>query len=123
MPGSDFNAVEPMQVDLPPEENDNAEEEAFIVENPSLVRKLTLKTNFVGFRQIVSDSRFCFQDLEGYINNYTGMAKLLRLIHIADHCPTLRVEALKMAILHVQGTFNVAMYQQLHKKLRDALAS
>lgn len=39
MPGSDFsgNAVEPMQVDLPAEENDNTEEEVFSVENPTLV--------------------------------------------------------------------------------------
>ncbi|CAL8100263.1 unnamed protein product [Orchesella dallaii] len=98
MPGSDYsgNAVEPMQVDLPSEENDNAEEEAFTVENPTL-------------------------DLESYINSYNGMAKLLRLIHIADHCPSLKVEALKMAINHVQGTFNVAMYQQLHKKLRETM--
>jgi len=62
-----------------------------------------------------------FQDLEGYINNYTGMARLLRLLHIADHCPSLRVEALKMAIIHVQSTYNVSMYQQLHKKLREAV--
>lgn len=48
------------------------------------------------------------------------MAKLFRLIHIADHSPALRLEALKMAIEHVKNTFNVAMYQQLHKKMRDA---
>jgi COP9 signalosome complex subunit 1 len=29
--------VEPMQVDAPPEDNDNNEEEPYIVENPSLV--------------------------------------------------------------------------------------
>ncbi|CAG7725017.1 unnamed protein product [Allacma fusca] len=98
MPGSDYNPVEPMQVDLPPEENDNTEEETFIVENPTL-------------------------DLDSYINNYSGMARLLRLLHIADHCPPLRIEALKMAINHVQNTFNVPMYQQLHKKLRDAIAT
>jgi hypothetical protein len=31
------SAVEPMQVDAPPEDNDNNEEEPYIVENPSLV--------------------------------------------------------------------------------------
>lgn len=31
------NAVEPMQVDAPPEDNDNTEEEPYIVENPTLV--------------------------------------------------------------------------------------
>lgn len=32
------NVVEPMQVDVPAEDNDNAEEEPYIVENPTLVR-------------------------------------------------------------------------------------
>jgi hypothetical protein len=31
------NAVEPMQVDAPAEDNDNTEEEPYIVENPTLV--------------------------------------------------------------------------------------
>lgn len=31
------NVVEPMQVDAPTEDNDNAEEEPYIVENPTLV--------------------------------------------------------------------------------------
>ncbi len=66
---------------------------------------------------------FYVQDLEGYANIYSGLAKLFRLIHIADHCPQLRVEALKMAIQHVINTHNVAMYQQLYKKLRDATAT
>lgn len=42
------NAVEPMQVDAPPEDNDNNEEESYVVENPSL-------------------------DLEVYANSYTGI--------------------------------------------------
>lgn len=33
------NAVEPMQVDAPAEDNDNTEEEPYIVENPTLVSK------------------------------------------------------------------------------------
>jgi len=51
MPGSDYsgNAVEPMQVDLPSEENDNAEEEAFTVENPTLVGRLLKDANIVAF--------------------------------------------------------------------------
>jgi hypothetical protein len=40
MPGSDYNAVEPMQVDLPPEENENIEEENFTVDNPTIVSLL-----------------------------------------------------------------------------------
>jgi len=38
MPGSDYNAVEPMQIDIAPEENDNnTEDQSFVVESPSLV--------------------------------------------------------------------------------------
>lgn len=58
------------------------------------------------------------QDLESYAASYTGIAKLFRLIHIADHCPSLKTDALKMAIVHVKQTYSVDMYQHLHKKIR-----
>lgn len=84
-----------MQVDVQPEDNDNNEEENYMVEDPTM-------------------------DLEYYANAYTGLARLYRLIFIADHCPTLRLEAIKMAIHYVMSqTYNVNMYQQLHKKLAD----
>lgn len=94
----DQNAVEPMQVDAPPEDNDNNEEESYIVENPSL-------------------------DLEVYASSYTGLARLYRLMYIADHCPSLRLEALKMAVTYVMVTYNVNLYQQLHQKLGEALGN
>lgn len=92
------NAVEPMQVDAPTEDNDNIEDDLYIVENPTL-------------------------DLEVYANSYTGLAKLYRLIYIADHCPSLRIEALKMAISYVMTTYNVSLYILLHKKLLHAMGS
>lgn len=92
------NAVEPMQVDAPPEDNDNNEEETYIVENPSL-------------------------DLEVYANSYIGLAKLYRLIFIIDHCPSLRLEALKMAISYVMITYNVNLYQVLHQKLAEVTSN
>ena len=73
-----LGGVEPMQVDLQ-EENDNDgvseqnEEQVYNVDNPSL-------------------------DLEAYAAAYTGLAKLYRLQFIAEHCPLLRIEALKLAI-------------------------
>ncbi|EEB17531.1 COP9 signalosome complex subunit, putative [Pediculus humanus corporis] len=91
-------AVEPMQVDAPPEDNDNTEEEPHVVENPTI-------------------------DLETYANSYTGLARLNRLKYIADHCPALRVEALKMALSYVMNTYNVILYQQLHKSLQNAVGS
>lgn len=80
-----------MQVDVPVEDNENTEEETYTVENPTM-------------------------DLEAYANAYTGFMRLNRLVYIADHCPILRQEALKMAIQYVMTTYNVSMYQMLHKK-------
>ncbi|MPC22749.1 COP9 signalosome complex subunit 1 [Portunus trituberculatus] len=91
------NNVEPMVIDMAVEENDNTEEEPVIVESTSL-------------------------DLETYANCYTGLAKLQRLIFIADRCPQLRVEALRMAIFYVQTTYNVNLYTQLHRKLQEAVS-
>jgi len=38
--------VEPMQVDVPAEDNDNAEEEPYVVENPTLVCTQKSRINF-----------------------------------------------------------------------------
>ena len=62
-----------------------------------------------------------FQDLEVYITSYKGMAKLHSLMFIADHCPPLQQEALKMALVHVLTTYNTQIYQNIHKKLVDAI--
>ena len=87
-----------MQVDVPPEDNDNNEEETYIVENPSL-------------------------DLEVYANSYVGLAKLYRLLYIIEHCPSLKLEALKMSISYVMTTYNVNMYKLLHQKLAEYLST
>lgn len=87
-----------MQVDVAMEDNENNEDESYTVENPSI-------------------------DLESYANSYTGLARLYRLIFIADHCPSLRLEALKMAINYVMSTYNVTLYQHLHKKVAQAATS
>lgn len=84
-----------MQVDVPMEDNENNEEETYIVENPTI-------------------------DIDFYANSYTGLARLYRLMFVADHCPSLRLEALKMAINYVMSTYNVTLYQHLHKKLAQA---
>ncbi|EDV97606.1 COP9 signalosome complex subunit 1b [Drosophila grimshawi] len=98
MPPLMQNAVEPMQVDAPPnEDNENNEEQQIVVENPTI-------------------------DLEVYANQYTGIARLDRLIYVADVCPLLALESLKMAITYVQSTYNVKVYQMLHKRLSDLQA-
>ncbi|XP_004709273.1 COP9 signalosome complex subunit 1 [Echinops telfairi] len=89
-------AVEPMQIDVDPQEDpQNASDVSYVVENPTL-------------------------DLEQYAASYSGLMRIERLQFIADHCPPLRVEALKMALSFVQRTFNVDMYEEVHRKLSEA---
>ncbi|KAG1675709.1 COP9 signalosome complex subunit 1 [Nymphon striatum] len=93
-----INSVEPMQVDAPAvEENENNEEVRYTVDNPTL-------------------------DLESYAANFSKLGKLYRLMYIADHCPTLSLEGLRMAFAEVQKTFNVSLYQTIHRKLTEAAA-
>ncbi|XP_071307567.1 COP9 signalosome complex subunit 1 isoform X1 [Agelaius tricolor] len=89
-------AVEPMQIDVDPQEDQqNSPDINYVVENPTL-------------------------DLEQYASSYSGLMRIERLQFIADHCPQLRVEALKMALSFVQRTFNVDVYEEIHKKLSEA---
>ncbi|KAG2461109.1 CSN1 protein, partial [Polypterus senegalus] len=89
-------AVEPMQIDADPQEDQqNAPDTNYVVENPTL-------------------------DLEQYASSYSGLMRIERLQFIADHCPQLRIEALKMALSFVQRTFNVDVYEEIHRKLTDA---
>ncbi|XP_037113440.1 COP9 signalosome complex subunit 1 isoform X1 [Syngnathus acus] len=89
-------AVEPMQIDADPQEDQqNAPDINYIVENPTL-------------------------DLEQYATSYGGLMRIERLQFIAEHCPQLRVESLKMALTFVQRTFNVDTYEEVHRKLSDA---
>ncbi|KAF6269325.1 G protein pathway suppressor 1 [Rhinolophus ferrumequinum] len=92
-------AVEPMQIDVDPQEDpQNTPDVNYVVENPTL-------------------------DLEQYAASYSGLMRIERLQFIADHCPPLRVEALKMALSFVQRTFNVDMYEEVHRKLSEATRS
>ena len=52
---------------------------------------------------------------------YAGMAKLLRLLHIASRCRSLRIDALRLALNHVQTTHNVSMYRSIHTQLVEAI--
>ncbi|XP_012410334.1 COP9 signalosome complex subunit 1, partial [Trichechus manatus latirostris] len=85
-----------MQIDVDPQEDpQSAPDVNYVVENPTL-------------------------DLEQYAASYSGLMRIERLQFIADHCPPLRVEALKMALSFVQRTFNVDMYEEIHRKLSEA---
>lgn len=88
--------MELVQVDAMLEENDNNDDNQYNVENPSL-------------------------DLETYAMSTTGLSRLYRLIYVSDVCPSLRVEALKLALKYVMETYNVSMYQLLHRKLNEVV--
>lgn len=49
------------------------------------------------------------------------MAKLHRLLFIAERCPSLQLEALRMAMTFVMTTYNTSSYQAIHRKLTDAI--
>lgn len=106
MSASVISLVEPMQVDVEVQDGENVpvavvddeEQRTFVIENPNL-------------------------DLEGYANGYAGYMKTVRLVFVAQHCPSLRIESYRMAISHVKKTLNVALYQQLHDKLLESLRS
>ena len=62
-------------------------------------------------------------DLEVYSNSYIGLARINRLLFIADHCVQLRTEALRMALNYVKdNTYNVNSYTQIYRKLAENIA-
>lgn len=89
------NSAEPMQVDVPPENNHATNEDTFIIESATL-------------------------DLDVYASNYTGLTKLNRLLFVARHCPLLEIDALRIALTYVKQTFNVQLYQDIMKTMTEA---
>lgn len=60
-------------------------------------------------------------DLESYICHYHGIPRIHRLEFIADHCKSLRIEALTSAVNYIkENTYNVKEYTRLFKKLQEA---
>ena len=60
-------------------------------------------------------------DLESHISHYHGLNRIYRLDFIADHCRSLRVDALKLALNYIkENTCNVKDYTRLFKKLQEA---
>lgn len=59
-------------------------------------------------------------DLDMYVSGYTGLMRIYRLIFLAEHCPTLRIDALKLALNYIMETHNTQMYNSVHKQLTDA---
>ncbi|XP_065066507.1 COP9 signalosome complex subunit 1-like isoform X2 [Rhopilema esculentum] len=89
----DANPIEPMQIDLPENEG-GAPEENFVVEFPTL-------------------------DLDVYASSYKGVTKLQRLLFIANHCPSLAADAMRLASSAVKSTHNLDMYKEIARKLAE----
>lgn len=59
-------------------------------------------------------------DLDNYIGHYQGIARIQRLEFIADHCQSLRIEALNSAINYIkENSYNVKDYVRLIKKVQE----
>lgn len=59
-------------------------------------------------------------DLETYSSGFTGLMRINRLVFLAEHCPTIRIDALKLAINFILETFNTQLYISTHKQLTEA---
>lgn len=59
-------------------------------------------------------------DLDTYCAGFTGLMRIHRLVFLAEHCPPIRVDALKLAITHLLETYNTQLYTSIHKQLTDA---
>jgi hypothetical protein len=59
-------------------------------------------------------------DLDTYSSGFTGLMRINRLIFLADHCPLIRIDALRLAINFVMETYNTQLYLSIHKQLTDA---
>lgn len=101
------NSTEPMQLDAPPEDNDSGEGDIG-----------TTNAEALGTYHVDNAT----MDLETYANSYTGLAKIHRLIFIANHCIPFRIEALKTALLFIkENTYNTTMYNMVYQKLAEAV--
>ncbi|XP_055334015.1 COP9 signalosome complex subunit 1-like isoform X2 [Paramacrobiotus metropolitanus] len=63
-------------------------------------------------------------DLDTFVGSHAGISKTQRLLHIAKHCPPLRVDAFKMVLKHlVETSQDVTLYHKVYDDLKAALAA
>ncbi|KRY84484.1 COP9 signalosome complex subunit 1 [Trichinella pseudospiralis] len=58
-------------------------------------------------------------DLEEYIKVFSGYAELHRILFIASRCPSLRAQAMLLALQKVKPTSNYHLYSVIHGKLTE----
>lgn len=112
-----YGNIEPMQLDMPA---DDSGEYLDGVLSGSVGHELTNGSVICGdlqpFYQVDSGNI----DIEAYAASYTGLAKIHRLMYIADHCPTLAMDALRIALNYVKNhTYNTPMYTKIHTRITE----
>jgi COP9 signalosome complex subunit 1 len=58
-------------------------------------------------------------DLDLYTSGYVGYMRIARLLFLAEHCPPLKIDALKLALSFVVETYNTNLYTIIHKQLSE----
>jgi hypothetical protein len=61
-------------------------------------------------------------DLDMYISGFTGLMRINRLVFLAEHCPLIRIDALRLALNYVMETFNTQLYSSIFKQYTDAFS-
>jgi hypothetical protein len=87
--------------------------------NPSLARSNGTATtsSYEGNYQVdISSTNF---ELETITSSYTGLMRIYRLLYVAEHCPTLRPDALLASLRYVQETHFLSLYKQVKLSLFD----
>ena len=51
---------------------------------------------------------------------FTGLMRIHRLVFLAEHCPSLRLDALRLALTYVMETFNTQLYSAIYKQYSNA---
>ncbi|CAK9300018.1 unnamed protein product [Gordionus sp. m RMFG-2023] len=99
----DEGSVEPLQMDENRMEEEQSNVEISLNENPL----------------IIEDSHL---DLEMYTSYYRGIARLQRLLYVADHCKSLELEALKMIVEYIMGSgADTTLYLQCYERIAKCL--
>ena len=57
-------------------------------------------------------------ELETITSTYKGLARIYRLVHIAEHCVSLRREALLALLKYVEETHFVSLYKKVGSAVR-----
>ncbi len=57
-------------------------------------------------------------ELETITSSYTGLMRIYRLLYIADHCSSLRNEAIFASLKYIQETHLTSLYKQVKKWIR-----